>query len=508
MAFSVYLLIMDRYLSVEVKKMEKTYIEINHMTLSFLGEDILHVPRLAVHPFDRIGIVGKNGAGKSSLLKVMSGALMPSRGQVKRFVDFAYFDQLVVEDDQKIDYDLQGKLEIPKTKVESFSGGEQTRLKLAQIFSTYHDMLLLDEPTTHLDASGVQFFLDQLEYYYGALVIVSHDRSLLDKLVTKIWEVADGKVTEYVGNYSAYAAKKELETAQQMEQHEQYVKEKSRLLQAAEEKIEKAAAVTTGNKRLSKRDTKASANRMFMTKSKDTSQKSIQRAAKALEKRIEQLDKVDAPEEEQALRFHLSKALKLHNKFPIMAEELTLQKGKKTLLKDANFQFPLGKTIAISGSNGVGKSTLLRHIIEDKEALTISPKAVIGYYGQMDYYFKTDEDVLSYIKGRSEAQEGKIRAALHRMAFTARDLSKNVHDLSGGEKIRLVLCQLFLGAYNIIILDEPTTFLDMDCLQALETFIHGYEGTVIVVSHDDTFIQNVAKVFYLIEDKQMKRVNE
>src|SRR5690625_3910990 len=253
--------------------MEKIYIEINKMTLSFLGEDVLRVSRLAVHPFDRIGIVGKNGAGKSSLLKIMSGALTPNQGQVKRLVDFAYFDQLAVEDDQEIDYDLQGKLEIPKTKVESFSGGEQTRLKLAQIFSTYHDMLLLDEPTTHLDASGMQFFLDQLEYYYGALVIVSHDRFLLDRLVTKIWEVDDGTVTEYASNYSEYAAQKELEKAQQMEQHEQYVKESSRLIQAAEEKAKKAAAVTTGNKRLSKRDTKATANRMIITQSKDTNKK-------------------------------------------------------------------------------------------------------------------------------------------------------------------------------------------------------------------------------------------
>ncbi|WP_071396563.1 Msr family ABC-F type ribosomal protection protein [Bacillus tuaregi] len=484
--------------------MEKVCFKLENIEINYLDRKVLEIERLAVHQFDRIGIVGKNGAGKSTLLKLLAGIVQPSSGNVKKYVDFAYFDQLTTPDKTEVDYELKGKLSIPETEVENFSGGEQTRLKLAQIFSNYHEGLLIDEPTTHLDADGIQFFIEELTYYYGALILVSHDRYVLDKLVTKIWEVEDGKVKEYTGNYSDYVAQKKLQKRQQQEQHERYVKEKSRLMKAAEEKMKKADKITQENGRMSKKETKAKANKMFMTKSKDTSQKAVQRAAKAMEQRVEQLEAVEAPKEEQIIRFHQSNALQLHNKFPIMADRLTLKMGEKTLLKEASFQFPLGKTIAITGKNGSGKTTLLRHIIQCGKGITISPKAVMGTYEQMDYQFKKDESVLDYMKDRSEYDESKIRSVLHSMSFTGNDLKKNVRHLSGGEAIRLVLCQLFLGRYNILVLDEPTNFLDVFCIEALERFIKGYEGTILLVSHDQTFIECVADYVYVIENHKLE----
>jgi macrolide transport system ATP-binding/permease protein len=425
------------------------------------------------------------------------------KGHVKSFADFAYFDQLTSPVKSEVDYELIGKLLILHTEIEHFSGGEQTRLKLAQIFSTYHEGLLIDELTTHLDEAGTQFFIEHLAYYYGALVIVSHDRYVLDQLVTKIWEVEEGYVTEYTGNYSDYIEQKELQRKQQQDQHEKYIKEKSRLLKAAEEKMKKADKITQANGHISKKETKAKANKMFMTKSKDTSQKAVQRAAKAIEQRVEQLESVEAPKEDQTLRFHQPSALRLYNKFPIMADRLTLKAGKKTLLKEASFQFPLGSTIAIKGNNGSGKSTLLRHIFQKGEGVIISPKAVIGCYEQMGYQFEKDENVLSYMKERSDYEESKIRAVLHAMNFTGNDIKKNVGDLSGGETIRLVLCQLFLGRYNVLILDEPTNFLDVYCIEALERFLKAYEGTVLLVSHDRTFIDRVAEHEYVIEKQKL-----
>ncbi|MEC1773695.1 Msr family ABC-F type ribosomal protection protein [Schinkia azotoformans] len=483
--------------------MENICIELENIELSFLDRVVLNIPRLAVHQFDRIGIVGKNGAGKSTLLKLMDGQIKPEKGRVKRFIDFAYFDQQAIPEIKEVNYELKGKLSIPETEIEKFSGGEQTRLKLAQIFSNYHEGLLIDEPTTHLDAEGIQFFIEELNYYYGALVIVSHDRYVLDKLVTKIWEVDDGTVTEYTGNYSDYVAQKELQKRQQQEQHDQYVKEKSRLMKAAEEKMKKAEKITQANGRMSKKETKAKANRMFMTKSKDTSQKSVQRAAKAIEQRVEQLEVVDAPKEEQIIHFHQPSALQLHNKFPIMADCLTIKAGNKVLLKEASFQFPLGKTIAITGKNGSGKTTLLHHILQRGEGITISPKAVIGAYEQMAYQFTKDETVLDFMKDRSDFSESKIRSVLHSMGFTGNDLNKNVRNLSGGEAIRLVLCQLFLGRYNVLILDEPTNFLDVFCIEALERFLKGYDGTILLVSHDKTFINRVADCIYVIEEQKI-----
>ncbi|GGJ49948.1 ATP-binding cassette domain-containing protein [Virgibacillus salexigens] len=209
--------------------MEKIGVELENVELSFLDRLVLHVLRLAVHQFDRIGIVGKNGAGKSSLLKLMNGQIKPEKGHVKSYIKFAYFDQVTAPDESEIDYDLKGKLYIPETKMENFSGGEQTRMKLAQIFSNYYEGLLVDEPTTHLDTEGIQFFMKELTHYYSALVFVSHDRYVLDQLVTKIWEIENGTVTEYTGNYSDYVDQKKLEKQHQQEQHETYVKEKIRL---------------------------------------------------------------------------------------------------------------------------------------------------------------------------------------------------------------------------------------------------------------------------------------
>jgi macrolide transport system ATP-binding/permease protein len=483
--------------------MGQVCIELKQIKVTFFDQLVVDIPRLAVHQSDRIGIVGKNGAGKSTLLKLMAGQVTPDKGQVIRLKDFAYFAQAAKPEAREADHQWLGRFSVPQTEIGNLSGGEQTRMKLAQLFSTYHEGLLLDEPTTHLDAAGTQLFIEELTYYAGTLVLVSHDRYVLDKLVTKIWEIEDGHVTEYTGNYSDYVAQKELRRKHQQERHEKYVEEKNRLVKAAEEKMKKAEKITRANNRMSKKETKTKANKMFMTKSKDTSQKAIQRAAKAMEQRVNQLEAVEAPKKEQPLYFPQPIALQVHNKFPIMADRLTLRAGKKTLLKEASFQFPLGSTIAIAGKNGSGKTTLLRHIIQQGEGIIISPKVVIGSYEQMGYQFAKDETVLAFMKERSDHDESKIRAALHAMDFTGNDLRKNVRELSGGEATRLVLCQLFLGRYNVLVLDEPTNFLDVFCLEALERFIKGYEGTILLVSHDRMFVDRVADRIYVIEHQQL-----
>lgn len=483
--------------------MENVLFELKNIEVSYLDRVVLNIPRLAVHQFDRIGIVGKNGAGKSTLLKLMAGQIKPEKGLVNSFADFAYFDQLSAPEAGEIDYKLAGKLAIPDTEVENLSGGERTRRKLAHMFSSYYEGLLIDEPTTHLDKEGIQFLIDELTYYYGALVLVSHDRYVLDQLVTKIWEIEDGSVTEYTGNYTDYMEQKELKRKQQLQQHEKYVKEKSRLLKAADEKMKKAEKITQANGHISKKETKAKANKMFMTKSKDTSQKAVQRAAKAIEQRVQMLENVDAPKEEMTIRFHQHPALEMHNKFPIMGDRVTLKAGGRTLLDEASFQFPLGKTIAITGKNGSGKTTLLNYILNRGERITLSPKAVIGAYEQMDYQFDKSKTVLDYMKDKSDYDDSKIRSVLHSMSFTGNDLKKDVRSLSGGEAIRLVLCQLFLGRYNVLILDEPTNFLDIYCIEALERFLKAYKGTVLLVSHDTVFIQRAADYVYVIEDQML-----
>lgn len=293
-----------------------------------------------------------------------------------------------------------------------------------------------------------------------------------------------------------------MEQDQQRQAHDLYLKERSRLEQAAEDKMKKAEKITqAGN--MSKREAHAKPNRMFMTKSKGTSQKNVQRAAKAIEQRIEKLQKVDAVQVDRNIVFRQSKALELHNKFPIMADQFTLHIPGKVLLDVVSFQIPLGKKIALTGSNGCGKSTLLQHIANYGEGLTISPKAKIGYFHQMGYQFKSEETVLQFLKNRSDYDEGFLRSVLGSMQFVGTDIQKGVNSLSGGEAIRLQLCYLFLGSYNILLLDEPTNFLDIQALEALEQFITAYEGTIIFVTHDKNFIENVADIQFTIKNNKI-----
>ncbi|MGE7904816.1 Msr family ABC-F type ribosomal protection protein [Peribacillus sp. NPDC094092] len=484
--------------------MEQICFELENVEVAYLDKEILKIERLAVHQFDRIGIVGKNGAGKSTLLKLLAGEIQPTSGKVKGYVEGGYFEQVELPAVAEADPALLGKLAVPRNS-ESLSGGEQTRLKLAQLFTHYFEALLIDEPTTNLDQGGISFLLDELRYYYGALVLISHDRAVLDELVTTIWEVHEGKVHVYSGNYSEYMVQKQLQREQQRQAHEQFIKERSRLEKAAQEKMKKAEKIAQAG-RLSKKEANAKPNKTFMTKSKGTSQKAAQRAAKAIEQRAEKLQEVDAVQEERQIVFRQSMRLELHNKFPIMADRLTLQVMEKVLLDEVSFQLPLGKKIAITGSNGSGKSTLLHHIANDGAGLTLSPKAKIGYFHQMSYRFARDETVLQFLGNRSEYDEGFLRSVLHSMQFVGTDILKSVQALSGGEAIRLQLCQLFLGEYNILLLDEPTNFLDITAIEALERFILAYDGTIIFVSHDQSFINHVADLQYKIQAKKLVQV--
>ncbi|WP_339216944.1 ABC-F type ribosomal protection protein [Ornithinibacillus sp. FSL M8-0202] len=481
--------------------MEQICFELENVEVSYLDKEILKIERLAVHQFDRIGIVGENGVGKSTLLKLLAGEFQPTTGKVKRYVKSGYFEQLEAPKNVEADPKLLSQLLIPK-QGDRLSGGEQTRLKLAQLFSHYYEALLIDEPTTHLDKEGIAYLLEELRYYYGALVLISHDRALLDELVTTIWEIRDGVVTVYSGNYTDYAVQKQLEREQQHQAHEQFLKERARLEKAAKEKMKKASKVAQPGK-MTKREANTKPNKTFMTKSKGTSQKAMARAAKAIEQRMEKLEEVEAVQVERSIVFHSSKALELHNKFPVMADQLTISAGGKKLLEEVSFQLPLGKKIAITGPNGSGKSTLLQHIRNCGEGLIISPKVKFGYFDQMSYQFSSDETVLQYLKNRSDYEEGFLRSVLHSMRFVGNDIQKKVNILSGGEAIRLQLCHLFLGRYNVLLLDEPTNFLDIRAIEALERFVGSYDGTIIFVSHDRQFIQNVADLQFEIVDKKL-----
>ncbi|WP_107942418.1 ABC-F type ribosomal protection protein [Metasolibacillus sp. FSL H7-0170] len=481
--------------------MEQLQFEIKQLTHNYLDKEILKIPYLAVHQLQRIGIVGNNGAGKSTLLKLLAGRISPTIGHINSFVDALYMDQIDLQVGNHIDYALQGKLNVGAQHAH-LSGGEQTRLKLAELLSTYAPCYLLDEPTSHLDQDGIQFLIDELTYYYGTLIIVSHDRALLDAVVDTIWEVKNGAVHVYTGNYSAYKEQKELERQMQQQAHETYIKEKGRLEAAAADKMKRAEQMAQA-KSMSRKEAKAKPNRMFETKSKASGQKALHRAAKAMEERVQQLQAVEKPEAERIFHFAHQAITELHNKVPILANDFTLMAGDKLLLQRVSFQIRQGQKIAITGANGSGKSTLLKAIAEGAEGIDISPKVKIGYFRQMSYQFEASETLLQFAKSHAVYDEGFLRKVLAAMHFTQTDLRKSVRDLSGGEAMRLQLALLFVGDYNVLLLDEPTNFLDITLLEALEQFILGYQGTVLIVSHDASFLKQTTTVRYHLAKQKL-----
>ncbi|WP_440119424.1 Msr family ABC-F type ribosomal protection protein [Paenibacillus sp. QZ-Y1] len=482
-------------------------IKAESIVVEYLGRDVLDIDQLELYGYDRIGLVGANGAGKSTLLKVMLGHIPLPEGRLKRDGTFTYIPQLeeaFVKDVQ--DYAIMGKLGVDRVQTESMSGGEETRLKIAQALSEEAHGIFADEPTCHLDREGIDFLINRLKHYTGALLIISHDRYFLDRVVDKIWELKDGRITEYWGGYTDYLTQKEEERQRQAVQYKQYVAERERLEQAIEEKKSQARKLEQKTKGADRKKSTESGGRLGHQKSQGSKQKKFHNAAQNMERRIEALGEVDAPVAIRSVQFRQSKALELHNPFPIVGKDLHKRFGDKVIFDNVSFQFPLGSKIAITGSNGVGKSTLFNMIRDRDYGITISPKAEIGCFVQTSYRFERNQNVIAFMQENCEYPISDIRAVLASMGFTHQDVRKELTVLSGGEIIKLQLAKLLLGSYNILLMDEPSNFLDIPAVEALETMMQHYLGTIVFISHDARLIESVADQVYEVKNERLVRL--
>ena len=467
--------------------------------VEFKGRDVLEV-----YDYDRIGLVGANGAGKSTLFKVLLGELISPGCKMNHLGELAYIPQLdeVTLQEEK-DFALVGKLGVEQLNIQTMSGGEETRLKIAQALSAQVHGILADEPTSHLDREGIDFLIGQLKYFTGALLVISHDRYFLDEIVDKIWELKDGKITEYWGNYSDYLRQKEEERKSQAAEYEQFIAERARLERAAEEKRKQARKIEQKAKGSSKKKSTEGGGRLAHQKSIGSKEKKMHNAAKSLEHRIVALGKVEAPEDIRRIRFRQSKALELHNPYPIVGAEINKVFEDKALFENASFQIPLGAKVALTGGNGIGKTTLIQMILNHEEGISISPKAKIGYFAQNGYKYNSNQNVIEFMQKDCDYNISEIRSVLASMGFKQNDIGKSLSVLSGGEIIKLFLAKMLMGRYNILIMDEPSNFLDIPSLEALEILMKEYTGTIVFITHDKRLLENVADVVYEIRDKKI-----
>lgn len=482
-------------------------IKAKNIHLSYAGQDMLELDELELYSHDRIGLVGDNGAGKSSLLKILNGEITISGAEIQRFGNFAYISQLDEMQVESVgDNTMLSRLGVSNVQSDTMSGGEETRAKIAATFSRQVHGIFADEPTSHLDRSGIDLLIGQLKAFDGAMLIISHDRYFLDEVVDKIWELKDGKITEYWGDYSEYLRQKEEEWSRQAAKYEEAMQERERLESAIEKQRKMARQVDSKQKGAKKSN--ESTGRLGHQKSTGSKQKKMYQAAKNMEKRLEALEEIEAPENVRSVRFRQSKALELHNKFPITADGLNVKFDDRILYDNASFTIPLGSKVAFIGENGAGKTTLLKMILDRAEGLTISPKAEIGYFEQTGYKFSTHQSVLAFMQEDCEYNVTEIRSVLASMGIGANDLQKDVCVLSGGEIIKLLLAKMLLGKYNILLMDEPGNYLDIKSIAALETMMKAYAGTIIFVSHDKNLVDNVVDIIYEIKDKKIVKVFE
>lgn len=459
---------------------------------------ILDIENLKIYSEDKIGIIGVNGVGKTTLLNILSKRLEPDEGWVELFSNYSYVSQLEDAENKNIGEEIASKFGVASTWDDSLSGGEKTRFKLAQCFSKKSPMLLLDEPTSNVDVEGIELMEKRLKEYRGAILIVSHDRTLLDKVCNKILEIEDGKIKIYHGNYNDYVFQKKQQRERAKFEYDEYIKEKQRLKKVMDSTSKKARSIKKPPKRMG--NSEARLHKMGGQKAKAN----LERAVKNIKKRIEHLDEKEKPKVQEDIKLDLSGTEKLHSRIIIEGIKINKSFDDKNIFKDAEFKIYNGSKVALIGKNGCGKSTLINMIMGKDEHIKIAKGAKIGYFSQNMNILKEDLSISENVIESSIYSETYSRTLLARLLFRGEEVYKKVRVLSGGERVKVSFAKIILQDINLLILDEPTNYLDINSLEVIEGALREYDRTLLFVSHDRSFIEAVADHIMTIEDYQIK----
>lgn len=483
---------------------ERLLLQAENIVVSFGEQKVLDFDRFVVYQGERIGLVGANGAGKTTLLRVLAGELEPDGGTVKSMCDTHFFRQF----SEGIDpFELDGKemkaLQIQdKVWQETVSGGEDTRMRLAWMFSSGKGLVFLDEPTANLDMEGIALLKHKL-LELDTMVIVSHDRALLNAICTRIVEIREGKLSEYEGNYDDYTRLREQAVQRQWTEYENYTSEKRRLEKVYQQKKQKAASIEKLPKGMSPREAKL---RNFISRHpKDAKAGRMESSAKNVLERLEHMEVKEKPRELPKMRPDFRLTNPPENAVVIKGEGICFSYDDGgEIFRDASFQIRNRSRVAVVGANGAGKTTLLKLIRQEypleEGSIYVVPKAAIGLLDQNMASIDYEKTVLENVMEDSVQNESIARTILARLLLSAQDIRKKAGVLSGGERIKLAFAKLFVGRANLLILDEPTNYLDIPSVEALEEMFTEYEGVLVFVSHDEAFIRACATEVLEVKD--------
>ncbi len=484
----------------EVYMARRLYIKAENIVHSYGEQVVLDFDRFYLYEGEKVGLVGMNGAGKSTLLKILSGEIEPTQGFVERECEPFYFEQFGSDNTYyETDYTEAGKMGVSdQIWQENVSGGEDTRIRLAQLFSSQHAVAFLDEPTSNLDYDGVEILKKRLKEI-DTMVIISHDRALLNELCDRIVEISFGRLQSFNGNYDDYVIQKEELFKTQQSEYENYQAEKKRLQNVYVEKKAKAKTVEKKPKNISSSEAKARA--LCGNRKPEDKARGIERSATNVLNRLEHMEVKEKPKEEPTARPDFRLTNPPRNPIVIRGEHISFSYEDNVIFDDADFMIKNGSKVALLGGNGAGKTTLL-NLITDREKVYVVPGAKIGYAKQNMSQIDMEKTVLENVRKVSIQSESLSRIILARLLLSERDMNKKAKDLSGGERMKLSFAMLFVSDVNLLILDEPTNYLDIPSVEALEKLLVEYEGTLIFTSHDKTFVDRVANErMYIVEGK-------
>ncbi|WP_218011717.1 ABC-F family ATP-binding cassette domain-containing protein [Bacillus cereus] len=507
-------------------------LQVNALSKLYGAETILANIKLEVQTKDRIALVGRNGAGKSTLLKIIAGELSHDGGEIikpkdvsigylvqntgletsltiwdemltvfthlqqmetklrrleqemgkeENFSNEATYERLLADYDQlQLNYKDQGgyqyeadirsilsglgfPVETHQTTISTLSGGQKTRLALGKLLLTKPDLLILDEPTNHLDIETLTWLEQYLQGYPGAILIVSHDRYFLDKLVTQVYEISNKESRRFVGNYSKYLDLKSALYEQEMKRYEKQQDEIAKL----EDFVQKNIARASTTKR-----------------------------AQSRRKQLDRMELLTRPlGDSKSASFHFDIEKQSGNDV-LQVNDATIGYDENPIIEHVTMRLTRGDSVALVGPNGIGKSTLLKSIVNKLPLLngdvSFGSNVSVGYYDQEQANLTSSKRVLNELWDEYPLQpEKEIRTILGNFLFTGDDVLKPVSSLSGGQKARLALAKLMMQKSNLLILDEPTNHLDLNSKEILENALIDYPGTLLFVSHDRYFINRV-----------------
>lgn len=508
-------------------------VRLENITKTYAGREVLDNIDFRIEEGEHVGLIGRNGTGKSTIFRLITGDIDPDKGLVDRMkrMRVSCLSQLHRVDESMTIYDIvlesfeeiltleqelgvleermsqgdEDALHEYSEKQERFSirggydfrvrikqvlqglgfsesefgmpfmnlsGGQRTRLMLALVLLEEGDLLLLDEPENHLDLEAREWLENYLKTCPKSVVIISHDRQMLNVVVNRVVELERGEIRSYPGNYDGYLARKSLHREQQQAEFERQ-----------QEFIRKEQAW------------------IDRFRYKNTKAKQVQSRIKRLEK----IDVVDAPlAEANSVKFKMGDVAR-SGELVLEAKDLSMGYGGLTLYKKISFTVCRGERVGIVGPNGTGKTTLLRQLAELHPGLsgtvTLGHKVIRGFYEQNHESLNPSFDILTEVHtAKVDWTPEQIRSYLGRFLFTGDDVFKSIDSLSGGELSRVAMAKLLLSGANLLLLDEPTNHLDIVSREALEKSLSSYEGAIILVSHDRTLIDKLVEKLIIIEN--------